>query len=78
MKGRNHSNVTFLNGCSQKTQMKQHVISAHEGKKPFKCHICGYSCSQIKKKDQFMKKKKAKFKYDFEKVLTIVLWRLRG
>ena len=28
--------------------------------------------------NQFMKKKKSKFKYDFKKVLTIVLWRLRG
>ena len=26
--------------------MKQHVLSVHEGKKPFKCDICDYSCSQ--------------------------------
>ena len=38
--------MTFGTGCSQNTQMKQHVISAHEEKKPFKCDICGYSCSQ--------------------------------
>ena len=26
--------------------MKQHVASVHEGKKPFKCDNCDYSCSQ--------------------------------
>ena len=26
--------------------MKSHVASVHEGKKPFKCDICDYSCSQ--------------------------------
>ena len=24
--------------------MKIHVLSVHEGKKPFKCEICDYSC----------------------------------
>ena len=23
-----------------------HVVSVHEGKKPFRCNICDYSCSQ--------------------------------
>ena len=26
--------------------MKTHVVSVHEGKKPFKCDICDYNCSQ--------------------------------
>ena len=28
---------------SQKSQMNRHVISIHEGKKPFKCDICDYT-----------------------------------
>ena len=26
--------------------MKTHVAHVHEGKKPFKCDLCDYSCSQ--------------------------------
>ena len=26
--------------------MNQHVATVHEGKKPFKCDICNFSCSQ--------------------------------
>jgi KRAB domain-containing zinc finger protein len=39
MKERNHSNVAFVIIvvlCS----LKRHVLSVHEGKKPFKCNIC--------------------------------------
>ena len=31
---------------SQKSNLKVHISSIHEGKKPFKCSICDYKCSQ--------------------------------
>ena len=47
MKERNHSNVTFVSiAVLKKRNMNVHVASAHEGKKPFKCAICGYRCSR--------------------------------
>ena len=39
MKRKSNSNLTFV------TNMKSHVASFHEGKKPLKCTICEYSCS---------------------------------
>ena len=38
--------VIFHNTYSQKQQMKLHVASVHEEKKPFICGICDYSCSK--------------------------------
>ena len=26
--------------------MKRHVESVHEGKKPFKCELCDYTCAE--------------------------------
>ena len=31
---------------SNRSEMKRHVKSVHEAKKPHKCPICGYSCSK--------------------------------
>ena len=30
----------------QKQGLKMHKLSVHDGKKPFKCEVCDYSCSQ--------------------------------
>ena len=46
MKKKSHSNVTFVTTFSQNSNMKSHVASFHEGKKPFKCDICDHSFSQ--------------------------------
>ena len=35
-------NVICDYGCYQKSDMKLHVASVHEGKKPIKCDICDY------------------------------------
>ena len=46
---------------AHKTKLVQHIGSIHEGKKPFRCDICDYSCflkSDIKNiSHQFMKKR---------------------
>ena len=36
-----HSSYPF-----NKSDMNKHFESIHEGKKPFRCEICDYSCSQ--------------------------------
>ena len=46
MMERSHSNVKFVTAAIlKKRHMNRHVVSVHEGKKPFKCEICDYSCS---------------------------------
>ena len=45
LKGRSHSNVKYVTTVSlKKGDMNKYVASVHEGKKPFKCDICDYSC----------------------------------
>ena len=34
------------NNFSQKGNLKRHVASVHEGKKPFKCKVCDYKSSR--------------------------------
>ena len=34
--------------CSLKNNLNRHIMSLHDGQKPFKCNICDYSCSQKK------------------------------
>ena len=46
MKEKSRSNVTFVTTAVIQNTIKSHVASVHEKKKPFKCDICGYSCSQ--------------------------------
>ena len=29
---------------SRKIKLAQHIVAIHEGKKPFKCDLCDYSC----------------------------------
>ena len=42
MKGRNQSFATFLVlGFHKKNCLTGHISTMHEGKKPFKCDICG-------------------------------------
>ena len=45
MRDINHTNVQFVTkyNCSQRSNMKQHVASVHEKKKPYKCNICDNS-----------------------------------
>ena len=45
MRKRNYSNVKFVN-IAVKGNLKSHVDSVHEGKKPFKCENCDYSCAE--------------------------------
>ena len=50
--------------CSEKSDMNRHVSSVHEGKKPFKCDICDYTCS-LKQQMKTHVVKKHKFKLQF-------------
>ena len=44
MKEKSHSNVAFVRqSLQQKGNLNTHISSVHEGKKSFKCVICG-SC----------------------------------
>jgi uncharacterized Zn-finger protein len=64
-----HSNVTFVTkSCSTKDNMKKHVASVHEGKKPFRCDICEYRSSEKSNMNRHIKsvhegKKNLKFEY---------------
>ena len=37
---------TCKKGFKLKGSLTKHVASVHEGKKPFKCEICDYKCTQ--------------------------------
>ena len=41
----------------KKGDLNKHVASVHKGKKPFKCDICDYSCSQKQQMKQHVEKK---------------------
>ena len=48
--------------------MKIHIASVHEGKKPFNCELCNYSCSEnsrMKKHIASAHEGKKPFKCDF-------------
>lgn len=36
----------LMNIFAKKTDLNTHIGSVHEGKKPFKCGFCNYTCSQ--------------------------------
>ena len=63
--------MKFVNySCSQKGDLKKHVVSVHEEKKPFKCEICDYSCSlknNMKRHVESVHEGKKAFKCDLKK-----------
>jgi hypothetical protein len=59
MMARNLSNVTFVSG-----KLNHHVASGHEGRKPYKCHICNYSSSEKGEMNNHVHERKEPFKCD--------------
>ena len=48
-------------------QLKRHIASVHEGKKPFKCSVCDYKCSeggQLKRHISSVHERERPFKCD--------------